>query len=188
VDSWLVWAWSLYDPVKAWECYLKTTLHQHAEAYPDIWYGVWSGPDSFNAYYAERHGETFNWSFTQMTDFPVMYMNRHSGPLLDVIKLAGIDPCGERITINPLLPFPSFSLKMPLMGIAYLEDRVRGYYNPHQQGFFRFRVRLPLRIEPQAVRFLLCGEPAVPVFEDGFVLFERASGMGEMITWEIQPR
>ena len=186
VDSWLVWAWSLYDPKKAWECFLKSTLHQHAEAYPDIWYGVWSGPDSFNAFYGDRPGETFNWTFTPMTDFPVMNMNRHSGPLLDAIRLAGIDPCGERITIDPVLPFPDFSLRLPLMGIAYLEDRMRGYYNPLQEGTFRFRVRLPHGLDPQTVRLILCGVPAEPVLEDDFVLFEHSSGRGETITWEVR--
>jgi len=79
VDSWVAWAWSRLDPQAAWRFYLTTTLAAHAEAYPDIWYGVWSGPDSFNAHYHDRPGETFNFTATPMTDFPVMNMNRHSG-------------------------------------------------------------------------------------------------------------
>jgi len=143
IDSWLAWAWSLSDPSKAWDFFLKTTLHQRAEAYPDIWYGIWSGPDSYNAFYADRPGETFNWSFTPMTDFPVMNMNRHSGPLLDVIRLVGLDPAGPSIRISPKVPFDRLSLRLPLIGLTYLSDRQRGYYRPVAGGSFPFEVRLP---------------------------------------------
>ncbi len=187
VDSWTAWAWSLYDPAGAWRCFLKSTLYRHAGAYPDIWYGVWSGPDSYNAMYAERPGETFNWSFTPMTDFPVMNMNRHSGPLLAAIKLAGIDPCGDSITIDPRLPFPCFSLRLPLLGISYLEDRARGYYRPANDGAFRFRLRLPRDLSGRAVRFFLNGRAATPEIDNGFVQFEMDARRGEKITWEVQP-
>ena len=54
----------------------------HAEAYPEIWYGIWSGPDYYNSVLSRYPGQTmfaeapstdhkaqadlgFNW-----TDFP----------------------------------------------------------------------------------------------------------------------
>ncbi len=186
IDSWLVWVWAHTDPAAAWEFYLKTTLAWHAHAYPLVWYGIWSGPDSFNAFYAERPGETFNWSVTPMTDFPVMNMNRHSGPLLDAIRLAGIDPWGERITIAPLLPFSSFMLSMPLMGIAYDNNRARGYYIPHTAGLFPFSVKIPAVGQGDSIRFVCCGQPTEPKVEHGFVLFEVAAEKGQRITWEIE--
>ena len=187
VDSWLAWAWAGYDPARAWSFFLQTTLHQHADAYPDIWYGVWSGPDSYNAFYADRPGETFNWSFTPMTDFPVMNMNRHSGPLLDVIRLAGIEPVGDRIRISPRLPFPEFTLRLPLLAIAYRSDRLRGYYNPVTEGTFRFSVRLPQALSPDACTFLLNGEESTAVEREGHLCFEAQGRPGNRIRWEILP-
>jgi hypothetical protein len=187
VDSWLAWAWAGYDPAKAWSFFLGTTLNQHAETYPDIWYGVWSGPDSYNAFYADRPGETFNWSFTPMTDFPVMNMNRHSGPLLDVIRLAGIEPVGDWIRISPQLSFPEFTLRLPLLGIAYLSDRLRGYYNPVAEGSFRFCVRLPAALSQDTSAFLLNGKESSAVYADGHLCFEAPGGPGRRITWEILP-
>jgi len=187
VDSWLAWAWSLYDPSKAWQFFLKTTLQRHAEAYPGIWYGVWSGPDSYNAFYADRPGETFNWSFTPMTDFPVMNMNRHSGPLLDVIRLAGIDPPGDRIRISPKVPFDRYSLRLPLMGLAYLPDRHRGYYRPVTAGLFRFAIQPPARLSPGDCRLILNGDPAGFTQRDGQMEFEARGRPGDEIRWEILP-
>lgn len=187
VDSWLAWAWSRYDPAQAWDFFLATTLYRHAEAYPEVWYGVWSGPDSYNAFYAERPGETFNWSFTPMTDFPVMNMNRHSGPLLDAIRLAGIEPAGERIRVCPALPFPEFVLRTPLLGAAYLADRHRGTYTPVVQGTFRFSVRLPRDLRPGTWKFLLNGVLSPAVEQNGCLLFEARAEPGRRIVWEILP-
>jgi hypothetical protein len=185
VDSWLAWAWSLSAPSKAWDFFLKTTLHHRAEAYPDIWYGVWSGPDSYNAFYADRPGETFNWSFTPMTDFPVMNMNRHSGPLLDVIRFCGIDPAGPSIRISPRLPFARFSLRLPLIGLAYLQDRHRGTYHPITEGSFRFDVALPRGLSCDGFRLLLNGNETEASCRDGHVAFEAEGKPGGRIEWEV---
>jgi hypothetical protein len=187
IDSWLAWAWSLSSPAKAWEFFLKTTLHQRAQAYPDIWYGIWSGPDSYNAFYADRPGETFNWSFTPMTDFPVMNMNRHSGPLLDVIRLCGIDPVGSALRISPRLPFDRFCLRLPLLGVAYLRDRQRGVYRPIVEGNFRFEVELPDGLACDTFRLLLDGYETEAPCTRGHVKFEAGGRPGKNIEWELLP-
>jgi len=87
IDSLTAWAWSRHDPAKAWEFFLASTLAARAEAYPDCWYGIWSGPDAYNAHYHARPAETFLLNFTPMTDFPIMNMNRHACPLLAAAKL-----------------------------------------------------------------------------------------------------
>ncbi len=187
IDSWLAWAWATHDPERAWEFYLSTTLAAHAEAYPHIWYGIWSGPDSFNAHDHPRPGETFNAGFTPMTDFPVMNMNRHAGPLLDAIKLAGVRPHAGRIVIDPLVPFESFALRLPLIGAAYLPDRHRGYYAPVVDGRFEFAVRLPKRLKEDRVVLVLDGRPAKPARVDkGMLRFEAHGTAGDRTTWEIR--
>ena len=162
-------------------------MHQRAEAYPDIWYGIWSGPDSFNAFYADRPGETFNWSVTPMTDFPVMNMNRHSGPLLDVIRLCGIDPAGPSIRISPKLPFDQFCLKLPLIGVAYLPDRHRGFYRPVAAGSFPFEIKLPGNLDCDNFQILVQGVEREVSCRDGHVAFEVAAQVGDAIRWEILP-
>jgi len=186
IDSWTVWAWSMHDPKRAWDFYLKTTLAAHAEAYPDIWYGVWSGPDAYNAHYHPRPGETFVILPTPMTDFPVMNMNRHAGPLLDAIRLAGIEPRDGLITINPRLPFDSFAIRLPLLGAAYLPDRHRGYYLPVAAGPFRFAVRCPANLDPGRVHLTVGGaEAPYDVAPDRLVRFECTGIPGTRIAWEM---
>jgi hypothetical protein len=186
IDSWIAWAWSKFDPKRAWEFFLSTTLAAHAEAYPDVWYGVWSGPDSYNAHYHPRPGETFNVTFTPMTDFPVMNSNRHSGPLLDAIKLAGIEPRGDVIVIDPRMPFDSFAIRLPLIGVGYLPGRCRGYYAPIARDSFHFAVRPPAGVDAKAATVKCKGEAIAFTIEDGgLICFDAVGSPNEKITWEI---
>jgi hypothetical protein len=122
-----------------------------------------------------------------MTDFPVMNMNRHSGPLLDVIRLAGIDPIGRFIRISPRVPFDNYSLRTPLIGIAYLSDRHRGYYHPIADRTLGLRVRLPPSLGPDNYQCLLNGEPSPSAYRQGHVEFEFPGKRGVPVRWEILP-
>lgn len=102
----LVWAYSLHDTTLAVRQWEKASLAGHARAHPDIWYGIWSGPDSYNSHLGEHAGETFVQPATPMTDFPVMNSNAHSGPLLGLIRMLGIEtePGGVVVRERPGLP------------------------------------------------------------------------------------
>ncbi len=187
IDAWTAWAWSKHAPKDAWDFYLTTTLAAHAEAYPDIWYGVWSGPDAYNAHYHRRPGETFHLNFAAMTDFPVMNMNRHAGPLLAAIKLAGIEPRDGVIVINPRLPVDTFALRLPLIGVAYAPKRHRGYYVPVVDGTFRFAVRPPAGLSLQAARLTLNAQKAAHTVDpQGRIRFEAPGRVGKRITWQLE--
>lgn len=186
VDAWTAWAWATVQPEAAWRFFLRTTLAAHAEAYPHIWYGIWSGPDTYNASYHPRSGETFDVGVTPMTLFPVMNMNRHAGPLLDAIKLAGIQPRGGRIVIDPLTPFDSFTLRLPLLGVAYLPGKHRGYYAPIVSGVFAFSIRPPSGLTPDTAHLTVNGREAPFVSgPDGLLRFQALGEPGQRICWEI---
>ena len=104
INGLLAWAYALHDPELAWRSLQKQSLAAHAAAYPHVWYGIWSGPDAYNAHYAERPGETFVHPATPMTEFPVMNSNAHAGPLLALIKVLGIEATPEGISVTPRLP------------------------------------------------------------------------------------
>ena len=59
INGTLVWALALSDGKLAWEEWQKNTLSYHAEAYPQVWYGIWSGPDSYNSIFSKYPGQTF---------------------------------------------------------------------------------------------------------------------------------
>lgn len=143
IDCWLACAWAKVDPAAAWRFYRSSTLAARAEAYPAVWYGVWSGPDAYNAAYHARPGETFNLNFTAMTRYPVMNMNRHAAPLFALLRLAGIEPCPGGLRIAPRLPFADFHLETPLISVECASDAISGAYTPVCNGSLRLEVALP---------------------------------------------
>jgi hypothetical protein len=187
IDAWTAWAWLAVDPARAWPFFLRTTLAAHAEAYPHIWYGVWSGPDSFNAAHHRYPGETFDVTVTPMIDYPVMNMNRHMGPLLAAIKFAGIQPRDGTLIIDPRVPLDAFAIRLPLIGAAYLPDRHRGYYTPVAAGDFRFAIRPPRNLQPETAALFVNGN-VTPFAADsaGLFCFEVSGMPGKKITWELR--
>jgi len=184
IDAWTAWAWSFCDPHRAWDFFLSSTLAARAEAYPDTWYGVWSGPDSYNAHYHPRANETFLLNFTPMCDYPVMNMNRHACPLLAAIKMSGVRIEKNTITIDPKLPLENFSLRTPLLGFAYTTDSMKGCYTPVCDGVFRFKVKLPLNTQAPTLRINESQQPVTSV-ENGFLFFEQAASCQDRFTWTI---
>jgi hypothetical protein len=185
VDAWTAWAWAAHDPEAAWRFFLRTTMAARTAAYPEVWYSVWSGPDSYNAHYHKKPGETFNHNATPMALFPVMNMNRHAGPLLDILKFAGFGARRGRITVDPRMPQPEFSLRFPLMGCTYTETSCEGYYQAANDGVFPFAIRPSRGIDVAGMHLSIDGAASEVVVDDGLVVFERSLVRGERVAWEI---
>jgi hypothetical protein len=139
----LSWGYSRYDKQKALDALIKNSMHHHEEVYPNIWYGIWSGPDAFNASYAPRPGETYYHVATPTTDFPVMNLNLHANFLTALLKLSGIEPTIDGLTIAPRLPLKNFELKTPIIELRVNENEIYGSYAQQNLEEFRLRVKLP---------------------------------------------
>ncbi|MCX8072741.1 MAG: hypothetical protein N3C12_09855 [Candidatus Binatia bacterium] len=87
INAFLCWGLAQCRPDLARDLFERMRFSARAAAYPNIWYGLWSGPDCFNAHYARRPGETFHLPATPMDEFPVMNSNFHAAPLLAWRKL-----------------------------------------------------------------------------------------------------
>jgi len=100
----LTWGYALHSPELAWQSLKKLFLSTHARAYPHVWFGIWSGPDSYNSHFAERPGETFVQPATPMMEFPIMNANAHAAPLLGILKFFGVEATQEGIKMKPNIP------------------------------------------------------------------------------------
>lgn len=142
INAWLTWAWAKIDPASAWEFLQKTTLFAHAEAYPDIWYGIWSGPDAYNSSLSKTPGQTFNLNFTPMTEFPIMNMNCHAGILFSIIKFL-FEPTSEGLVISPLGLFKNFEFSSYLVDLVKKEKQIMINYKPICEGTGKFLIKIP---------------------------------------------
>jgi hypothetical protein len=88
-----VWGYAHAAPERAWAALRAMTMARKADAYPDLWYGIWTGPDAqYTSAEPAQAGQTWSSLATAMTDFPAMNSNQHAGPLLALWRAAGIEP------------------------------------------------------------------------------------------------
>ena len=94
VNATLVWAATRVDPELARDEWRRMTLAAHTAAYPDVWEGTLSGPDSYLAPELPRPGRT--WSLPAiglaMQAYPVSNLHSHAQPLLAYLRLLGVEP------------------------------------------------------------------------------------------------
>jgi len=138
----LVWALSGIDPAMAWDEWKKNSLARHAELYPEIWYGTWSGPDVLNSRLSRKPGETTGGRPFGWTDFPVLNMHAHACPLYSAARLTGLEFTETGIVVRPRLPVPSFRFASPLVGVAKTAGGYEGWYNPAVRNTWSIRLSL----------------------------------------------
>jgi hypothetical protein len=143
MNALLTWAYSLYDKQKAFNSLMKNSLANRAEQYPNIWYGIWSGPDSYIADYSENAGQAFYHFATPMCDFPLMNLNAHACYLLSVVKMVGIDSNNRGLEIDPKLPSQEFSFRSPLISIESNSHKLSIYYNRSSSEGYHVRIKTP---------------------------------------------
>jgi hypothetical protein len=153
INGTLIWALALVEPAMAWDEWKKNTLAAHAEAYPKIWYGIWSGPDCYNSTLSHHPGETmfagqtagdkpvidfgFNW-----TDFPVMNMHPHAWPLYTAAKLMGVEFHETGLRLGPGPPLDEYEFNSTLLGFKKTPRGYSGWYAPMIPGNWAIELKL----------------------------------------------
>jgi hypothetical protein len=139
----LVWALMGIDPAMAWEEWKRNSLAAHADAYPDLWYGVWSGNDSYNSPLSKHPGGAANEAFFHGTDFPVLNLHSHACSLYSASKLVGLEFTGDGLNLNLGLPVESYRFESPLVGVSKSRRRYEGWYAPSRPGKWTVRISMP---------------------------------------------
>jgi hypothetical protein len=179
INATLIWALSERDGAMAWDEWKKNTFHTHAENYPDMWFGIWSGPDAYDSILAEHPGAT-------APDFPVLNMHAHAWPLYTATKLLGLDfnPAGLRL--RPVLPEPKYEFRSPLFGLRKdAPGRYNGWYAPSQSG--RWTIHLELTAPERSLpRHLIVNGTRLPINPaEAAITFQGDSHPGQPLRWEL---
>lgn len=142
-SAWLTEAYALHDPVRGWSSLVRNTLFAHAEAFPALWYGVWSGPDSYYGPDAERPGEADAHLATALTDYPVLNTHAHASVLRALFAVAGIRGTASGLAIEPRFPTETFEIQWPRIRLASTPASIGGVLVPSGGGPIEMRIRVP---------------------------------------------
>lgn len=191
----MIWALSLVDGNLAWNTWKKNLLAAHAEAYPDVWYGVWSGPDSYAGVVDRYPGrqepsaavlKTGKGDFSSV-DFPVMNPHQHAWPLFTASKLIGLEFTPKGASIRATLPLEEYRFTSPLFGFEKDSQGYKGWYEPSgRTGQWTISIRLPREEIGRLRRITVAGlERALNPGPDGSVEIEGEAGPGKALRWSI---
>ena len=113
ISGLLTWGYASTDPDRAWEHFARNTLAAHAQKWPNLWYGIWSGPDGLQTQ-GDHAGETWFSPATPMVDFPVLNNNAHAMPLLALVRMLGVDTAPKGLALEPHLLGHDLTLRTEL--------------------------------------------------------------------------
>ena len=181
----LIWALARVDGAKAWNEWKKNTFARHAEVYPEVWYGTWSGPDVLNSVWSEHPGESTGGKPFGWTDFPVLNLHSHACSLFSLAKLMGLEFDETGFTLAPKLPLPSYRFDSKLFGLVKSPRAYEGWYEPLVHGSWKVRIKLE-ETKPGA-RVKVNGHASVlnPSAGD-WLEFKGPGGNGKPLSWSIE--
>jgi hypothetical protein len=144
ISQFLTWGYSRSRPDLAWQSLQKLSFANHAIYFPNVWYGIWTGPDSLNPVDDPNYpGGTWVSPVTPMTDFPALNSNPHAMSLLALIRLAGIEPLADGLRIAPRIPKDAYTLDMPLLRVDVEPGSISGEYRAVVDGKRTLYVEIP---------------------------------------------
>lgn len=130
ISGLLSWGYARSHPERAWRHLARNTMAAHALAFPDVWYGIWSGPDGASS----KSGRTWASQVTPMRDFPTQNNNQHALPLLAALRVAGVEATARGLIVSPRVPERRFTLVTRLVTLSERTDGVlttlTGGYRP----------------------------------------------------------
>lgn len=136
----LTWGYTRFSDELAWRSLERHTLFTRAETFPESWIGIWTGPDALES---KGSGGTWSSIVTPMTDFPALNQNPHAMALLAALRVAGIEPTGDGLRIDPHVPRERFVLDFPLIRLDVDGERIEITYRPIVDGARVLHVRVP---------------------------------------------
>jgi len=178
ISGTLIWALAQVNGSMAWDEWKKNSLARHAELYPDMWFGIWSGPDAYNSVLSKNPGWT-------PPDFPVMNMHPHAWPLYSAAKLLCLEFHGDGVSFHPNLPLPDYEFSSPLLGFSKSPGGYSGWYAPQVAGGWNIDVTLPGADMARVRQVRVNGAAqAARAIENG-ICFSGESNPGVPLRWQI---
>jgi hypothetical protein len=182
----LIWALAGADGAMAWDEWKKNSFARHAEVYPEIWYGTWSGPDVLNSTLSKHPGGTTGGKLFGWTDFPVLNMHTHACPLYALSKLIGLEFSESGLQLAPKLPLAAFRFESPLLGLIKSAEGYEGWYNPGSQTTYSIRLKISAEEAKRFSRVEVNGKKIRAQMVDEALEMRGLGGAGTALRWLVR--
>ncbi|MHA1847715.1 MAG: GH36-type glycosyl hydrolase domain-containing protein [Promethearchaeota archaeon] len=144
INSLLAWGVRVRHPENSLDFIEKMSMHRRSTRYARIWYGQWSGPDSYNSDASPYHpGEAFYHVATPMCDFPFWNINLHAGFLSAVIHHVRVLGNRDKLRLD-LSTRDCFKFKSNLISVLKEPSAIEVTFSFRFRDDFKIEVNLPV--------------------------------------------
>ncbi len=184
-NAWLTEVYAMDSPTAGWDSFIRNSLNAHSEAYPDIWYGIWTGPDSFNGPEHERPGEADAHLATALTDYPALNAHMHTSPLRALMGLLGIAGTKDGLRIDPRLPTETYSVVWPRLTLQSKSDEISGIFVASGDDHIEVEVTVPESLRTGDVSVTVDAKTAAYTRRGDAVVFWMYVERDKAVAWSI---
>jgi hypothetical protein len=176
---------AMSDTSAGWSSFIRNSLTAHAKTYPEIWYGIWTGPDSYNGPAHERPGEADAHAVTALTDYPALNAHVHTSPLRALRGLLGVSGTPTGMRIDPRVPTETFSVVWPRLTLDSRPDSMSGSVTASATQLIEMRVTLPSGLRQGELIVTAASTPVPYLREADALVFVLPVQNDEPVSWSI---
>jgi hypothetical protein len=184
-DGWLTWAYASLGgngtgtSSLAMSEWVRTTLANHAAAYPYQWDGVTSVDDVCSSFYSPNPsacGGVLEGYEGQNSEQPTWM-------LMDAIDVAGITPTAKGFRIASEIGGSEYSIRFDTIGMARRGDGITGYIRPVESDQLLMEVELPADAHHAVAT--VAGTPVRTTVSGGVAAFRVTANANRAADWSI---
>ena len=186
-DGWLTWAYATLDGEVpqarslAFDEYVRSTLANHAAAYPNEWVGITSVDDTCWSFYSSDPGRCGG--VLGITNYEGQNTEQPEWMVMGALTLAGVTPTESGYRVSPHFPFSDFSVRFPTIGVSGQGSALRGYIRPLATGRLLLQVAVP-----QGATEVACqvdGSVVRATLSSKWASFSVSAQRGRSVDWSV---
>ncbi|HPH66388.1 MAG TPA: hypothetical protein PLF40_11605 [Kofleriaceae bacterium] len=124
---------------QAWELVVASTMFAHAQNFPHLWYGIWTGPGTYQAPDAACGGCVA----PREAEFPALNAHAHASLLRALPALVGFRAAAFSATLAPPDGLEEFTVQWPRFFVSYSRNSMQ-LSSPFPLQMNELRIRLPI--------------------------------------------
>ncbi|MBT8492693.1 MAG: hypothetical protein KJO07_06505 [Deltaproteobacteria bacterium] len=158
ISGWVTAAASRADAARGFALFVKSLAFTRAELFPNLWYGIWSGPESYVGS-GNAEGMVGSSIQTAFGDEPALNVHPHAASIRGLMGVLGLSPTVDGIRIDPRVPGETFHVIFPQLELYGTPTSIGGSVASTGSAGVALRVTVPTGLRATALRAVVDGQP-----------------------------
>jgi len=185
IAAWVAQAAAKADPDRGWPLFLASMSWPRVMVYPNLWYGIWTGPELYVGSGSEA-GAAGSSPSTAFGEHPGLNLHVHAAPIRALMGVLGITPTASGIRIEPHVPGETFHVVFPQLEIQGTPTSLSGSITVAGNEAMVLQLVVPTGLRATALHVVVNGQGIGDYLQDGNeVEIELPFTPGAKVSWSV---